>query len=393
MASAKSILPKSNLNQVEFSLDTEDDNTKLNDVNISATYKLPVGSFDDPQSHSPNHNASSSITPSLNPLRPPEVLTAEIFDLVCTQMKYIVGLQHKPLIQSTMQSMIQSSSVKIGATPTGGTEDFYDMLWSNPFYGEPDALGGNNTDPITNNAERRRGRSPGRGLRASSLEPRKTVAQGPAKLRSTSTAPSTNAGSDSDANDGPNERRSRSSSMSKRGSIVSASTKSAPTTLPSSSSGIADDNNSDHLLVSQDPQIAKKMEVLRSLPPELHHRVMYAKGPIHGVWVIQHPLQIHPASLGDMLQVVSETQNLTDNKKLEWNLDLMREYDEKRMDRLERFFATKRNVIHDQPLTIARNTKTPNFSGKIKNGSSGIRGANATDYYRDRGRQPYRLVY
>lgn len=384
--------------QIEFSLDMEDDNADATDPNVVSTYKMPISSFDDHNS-SPNQNHSSGVALTLNPMRPPEILTSDIFDLICTQMKYIVGLQHKPLIQSTMQAMIQSSSMKIGASPNGGMEDFYDILWSNPFFGEIDAAGNTNDTILLGNSERRRGRSPGRGLRAASLEPRKTLVQASAKLRSTSTAPTNNgAGSDSDANDGPNERRSRSSSMGKRNSIVAASSSNASkaaTTLPSFSNGIADDNN-DNLPVSQDPVITKKIEVLKSLPPDLHHRVVYAKGPIHGVWIIQNPLQIHPSSLEDMLQVVAETTTISDHKKMEWNLDLMREFDEKRMDRLERFLATKRNVLIDQPLSLARNTKTPNLVPKsgnfTKNGPTGIRGVNAADYYRDRGRQPYRIV-
>ena len=45
-----------------------------------------------------NHSSSSSSianmpvsTESLNPNRPPECLTSEIFELICSQMKYIVG--------------------------------------------------------------------------------------------------------------------------------------------------------------------------------------------------------------------------------------------------------------------------------------------------------------
>ncbi len=378
------------MHHLDFSLATEDDNS-LEMLNSTCNNcKLFVNSVYDDAYFGNQAKTVSSAVPlpalSLNPHRAPEILTSEIFDLICSQMKYIVGLQHKQLVQSTMHAMVEACLVKL----SGGInvqEDFYDILWSSAFLGEDDGVNGSAAESDFH-GEKRRGRSPGRGMRGSSLEARKS-AHSLSKLRVLNQS-----GNNSDGGDGgsldlqrSNERRSRSASTGKRPSVtgVVGSSKQSVTfsTL---------DVDATEEQICCDPFILRQIEILKSLPPDLHHRVTVSKGPVHGVWMIQSPLMIHPITLEESLHVVSES-SLTDIKKLEWQLDLMREYDERRIDKFERFLAIKRNHLYDQALSLTR--KTQGIGSK--NGSVArvhLRGTvfNGLDYYKDRGRQPYRQI-
>jgi hypothetical protein len=372
---------------LEFSLSTEDENSgdALNPSTNSC--KMYMNSVYDEAHHNLYHSSNLLPLPalSLNPHRPPEILSAEIFDLICSQMKFIVGLQHKPLVQSTMQSMVDACSAKL----TNGVnvqEDFYDILWSSPFLGEENA---NNVIDNSENSnalpERRRGRSPGRGSRGLSLEPRKS-AHSLSKLRTNNAS-----GNNSDGGEGSldpqrtSERRSRSASTGKRPSVTGAGISGKGGNGPGTilDGDVADDR------LSSDPFINRQIEIMKSLPPDLHYRVSVAKGPVHGVWMMLSPLMIHPVSLEDTLQMVAES-SLTDMKKLEWQLDLMREYDEKRIDKFERFLAMKRNSLYDQSVNLSR--KVPAIIGKNVRSHSRNLTINPSDYYRDRGRQPYRQI-
>jgi hypothetical protein len=59
-------------------------------------------------------------------------------------------------------------------------------------------------------------------------------------------------------------------------------------------------------------------------------------------WLTPHPLQFQSQAHTDALLTVANSA-LSENKKLEWQLDVLQEYDEKRMERFKRFLMSKRN--------------------------------------------------
>jgi hypothetical protein len=434
----------------EFSLSNEDDNNGSSSSSQQQTFKIFVNKNDDFLS-----SGRDTTTPTLNPNRPPEVLTSEIFDLICLQMKFVVGIAHKQLIQNTMQSMINSSK---GTEHFDKLDETYEALWNNgngPLgYGDDEdgiGIGGGMI------SERRRGRSPGRPARASSLESNRKQSRSLSKLRQSSpqhTNPQQLAASsaldssnhDSDAggpsdsdviNDGIaslgnkkggassifTERRSRSTSTGKRVTSLNSLVKGgAVSNLNNSASrerlrsrggvGIVPGGNdvkgsggdlstvpsrSQLETVSsssgkENETLLKQFETLKSLPPDLYHRIAQHRLPIHGVFMTPLPLQTQPLLLEEMLMVVTETTTLTDHKKLEWELDLMREYDEKKMDRLERYLISKRNPLSNQSL-IGNQRATGSFKpSSNKNFKSSLTNNEKSNYYKDRARQPINCI-
>lgn len=356
--------------------------------------------------------ANPATTSSLNPARPPEVLTPEIFDLICTQMKYIVGLSHKLLIQKTMKSTVDTSKV---ALPPRAV-DFGELLWRNPprcstyrgsivYVDVPSSL-----STVALN-ERRRGRSPGRGARLASAETRKhsqslpksggrtTLAGGIASSSSKAvqsspvavTVDSSTAAVDSEVDpagkppSGNNERRSRSSSTGARptsgighglgGSVKNLKRMSIAATPSPEDSSVSEEGASPTVYFNGtvvDQQTAKHVAVLQSLPPEVQVRILQAKGPVYGQWMVHQPLQVRAAAHSDSIRSVQESA-LTAPKKLEWELDIMREWDEKRMDVFERFLVSRRNRVAEPPVENRRPLRR------------NIRPA--IEYYKDKGRQ------
>mmetsp|Transcript_3749 Transcript_3749/g.5862 ORF Transcript_3749/g.5862 Transcript_3749/m.5862 type:complete len:925 (+) Transcript_3749:62-2836(+) len=452
-----------------FSLSQEDDGMiNMQDGN---TCKLFVNPH--PEALIPVGNPA--ITPSLNPLRPPSVLAPLIFDLICTQMKYIVGIAHKPLIQKTAKSVVDSAKHLV----TPPLVDFGEILWGNPSRRRlllRNAGAGNSSSlsvasAISEDSERRRGRSPGRVTRNTPEASRKysqslpkgrpgggtnNGGNGVPRSNTTIGIAGNDAGNNtgSSSNDGGGgssdqenpqqqdgtgggrppvggsvaataasaERRTRSSSTGNRfgGSITSVGDASTKTTSPSSSTKksfgpaaavvVDDDLMSGETLINNipvDAATAKQISVLQSLPPEVQYRIHQTKGPVHGLWMIAHPLQIRSNANKDMLQMVSES-TLPPNKKIEWELDIMREYDEKRMEQFEKFLVSRRNKPAETNFDVKRSQqqaaqKTQQQQGGRSNArsgggrggaSSGGGGASATnsggggsEYYKDRGRQ------
>jgi hypothetical protein len=384
-----------------FSLSVEDD-CRLS-AQDTKMYKLKVCKRPELVPPSP------TTTSSLNPLRPPEILTPEIFDLVCTQMKYIVGLSHKVLIQKTMKATVDAARVVLPARAI----DFGELLWRNPprcsAY-EGSVIAVEVPTAGSTDAERRRGRSPGRGARALPTETRKysqslpkngnrstMVAGGiassgkPGQAAMSATSPAAanmDLGTASNDSDGETagrppvasgaERRSRSSSTGARLSSGLGSSKNLKR-LTIAPVATADDGSVDDEPglsggtalngVYVDGAAAKQIAVMQSLPPEVQVRIFQTKGPVYGQWMVAHPLQVRSAVHADMIRVVEDSVTPA-AKKLEWELDILREFDEKRMEQFEKFLVSRRIRSADAEVRkpLRRNVK-------------GI------EYYRDKGRQ------
>ena len=357
-------------NSIPFALHLEDKSTYANSQS-----KLCVSRYDDP---------IGSITPTLNPRRPPEKLTREIFELLNSQSKFISGVQHKVLLESTFKSILAT----IGKIEDPLDFDYGDTLWADidgTAYGNGDGEEG-----------RGRSRSPGRGRNVN----RKQAHSVPIKNRANiviSNAPSSNTAVD-DAPDSDNEaptasgfteRHSRSSSMgnrrsripSKRGNLTRASGNSFNATNEKRSK----DENKNY------EEYEYYHGILDGLIPEVSRKMMQSRGPYYGIWMLEHPLQSHPLAQMDMIHAIYET-NLSHSKKLEWELDVIREYDEKRMDRYELLLNSRRANSNDIQLRpYVHNTKNnamPVTSRYYKLFQEKRGASTAYQYYKDRGRQP-----
>lgn len=136
-----------------------------------------------------------------------------------------------------------------------------------------------------------------------------------------------------------------------------------------------------------DPTRARQLAILAAVPPDCLRRFNASKGPVHGVWLVPHPLKLYPAAWADIMNVIQDS-NLSDGKKLEWELDVLREYDEKRIDRLEALLVGKRSAAesHARSASVTKCIYYKQSAGKEVRDS--LRKAEANGYYRDRGRQP-----
>eukprot|EP01038_Epipyxis_sp_PR26KG_P004062 gene4062-5805_t len=388
-----------------YSLDKEDDTTSGSEtfkLVVKKNYDLPV--------------VSAAITSTLNPLRPPEVLTQEILDLIRSQMKYIVGLTNKQLIQTIMNSMVEASKSNLSPAII----DYYDLLWggTNGTGTNGDIMNGEMDD-----SNRRRGRSPaGRiSLRGASVESRKGVATSSNKTRNSISIVNNGSGigSENDSNENESERRSRSMGTIHRNSSSQNNSLNPFKVLSNSSNGISNtsiinNKSSKNILSSRtnnyflDPSIAHNMEILKSLSPEVQQRCLQSKGISYGMWIVTHPLSFESQPQADAIQQVQDS-TLSDHKKLEWELDILREYDEKRMSRYEQYLATKRNSLLDNNFqlnkanNISKMNKGNSNNNTLKTAQARVssqsyynnsdamfvltKGVN-DHYYKDRGRQP-----
>lgn len=373
---------KDSYSHSEFSLSNEDNiKSNLKDIKI---LKLPINK-------KVILTVAPGITSTLNPLRSPDILTTEIFDLICTQMKYIVGISHKILIQNIMKSAVDLSKLNT----SNRFVDFGDVLWGNPIIP---------TTTSENKNEIRRGRSAFRGI-STSNETRKVSQSVPknqnnTKNRNINTTNNNNNNSittsittnesigsnsmndiESNENSTSNERRSRSSSLT--GKLSNNNSTSMKTNNDTSNININfneliyhNNNLNDDLL---DPLELKQISILKSITPELHNIVNQIKGPIHGIWMYPHPIQLRSLANLEMLQLIDDSNHLPANKKLEWELDILREFDEKRMEQFEKFLISRRQKNNEKNNKITRYKQ-------IFNNKSG----NNLEYYKDKGRQPNR---
>lgn len=296
----------------------------------------------------------SHLTPTLNPNRPLDILSQEIFELICTQMKYISAIQHVDLIKNTFKNIM--ASVRVTEDPMA--MDYSEVLWADI-----------DSNITTGDTEENRGRSrsPGR----SGKEPRKQTLSLPGKVGVTAnegTVLDTEQGEANVTSSG--ERRSRSSSTGKRRKNSLTSRRNIKN---------ADDSVDRNLEL-------KNNTILKSLPPDISLKLNIGKGPVKDYWLVTQPVQTHPMTEIDTINMIQET-SLSDGKKIEWILDVLREYDEKRMERFESFLVSKRNNSIDFQLKPKVSNKyqsiMPRYVKVMTNKFN-----SSSSYYKDRGRQP-----
>ena len=389
---------KDQIHPQAFTLSRQDDlvswfETPASSSSDTQEFKLGTTIFDEPV---PN----PYITSTLNPNRPPHILDVEIFELLTSQMKYIAGAAHRQLIDSTGKNMAAAAS------NTGADVTFEEVLWA----GRRNGRGNGNNASGVGDEERGRSRSP-TGMGTSRNQSRRhTTSVGAKASQNSGTA------GDSDGSRANEKRsahmsnkegilRSRSSSAGTRrvnGSIrgssglKSSSTSSGkplrnPTSGASAESGATDgrynqgqDSDNDAAEVTLDIVFFNNLRIMKGMPPHLT-RANSRPGPVDGIWLETHPLQIGPASFNEAYAAL-KSLNLSDRRRAEWEVDMMRDIDQKRMDRLEQFLVSNRDTNVDLQLRAPLK--------KLRESTYGLprkrvdRRTGKYSYYRDKGRQP-----
>jgi hypothetical protein len=280
-----------------------------------------------------NDNFPSSLyTPTLNPNRPADHLTHDIYELIKSQSKIITCLQFRNLINNTFQSM----SANIGPTDNPLSFDFVDILWVD-------------LDKDNKIEEESRGR--GRSRSPDNKESRKIAHSLPSKPRNNKDNTQ-----DSNINNDNNrkeknvkdvegshsaERRSRSSSMGKR---INTGNGKQINRNNYTGSNIRSTNHENKNLNKKTISMSS-LSILKGLPDNIDIGAC-RRGPVNGIWLINHPLTSSPQSMIEMSETINES-SLSTNKKIESLLDVQRDYDIKRFYCYEKFLSTKRSTIND----------------------------------------------
>lgn len=347
-----------------FSLEVEDDRS----AHIR-TYKLPVTQ---PSVFDTLTGPDAHITPSLNPNRPPTVLTSEVHELVLLQLKLISGSTHRELIETTGMAQVTVAATEDHDVAPILTE-FCDLLWPDEA-GDSQAIAGDDVGE----EERGRSLSPGRGAGKDGIGRRAAQSSRNLVRDADMNAPLLPPGATATA---LQERRSRSQGARSRTAYV---TKGKSSRGKVSKSAVDASGGQTEL----DAAPAKLLDVFRSFPPELQRVIKSHKGPICGIWTVTHPLQLHPLAYHETLTTIQDS-GLPELKRLEWELDVLRDYDIRRIDKFEDFLLSCRDNSTESKRKAGTNSdKLKTVSSKREEGGRPTR--TAGDYYKDKGRQPHK---
>ena len=391
-----------------FTLNAEDDKES---GSILPSFKLKVSNFDNKPSH-------PQITYTLNPNRPPEMLPVQVYELICTQTKFISSELNLNLITKTAKQMILTVNDANEAKPF----NFQHALWADDDVG----LFANGME------ERARGRSRSPTNRkgkegvfmVSKSQTRGTNARetknGRDKLKvansNANREPSVDSndgsggsGSDTDSqkdeskgtnmesktSGGGFERRSRSmgavsSSNSRSNTKSNKDNKKQNSNSRREGPGIRrvvhspGEENYKYTLYNN-PTVGRNIAMFRTVPPEVIRRIHMTKGSVRGIWLQPHPLQLHPIVFADSVNSAKDS-TLPAAKKFEWEMDLLREYDDHKQDKYEDFLIERRNAAE----SLARSASTTHAISMFKShiSISSKSNNNKDIYYRDRGRKP-----
>ena len=353
------------------------------------------------------------ITYTLNPNRPPEVLPIQNFELICTQIKYITSATNKTLIQKQASAMLQASGVNVTEfKPFNFQQALFCDLEAGLAEFEERARGRSRSPN-----EKRKGKVAGGGMLASKSQTRiaadkknissKNIGKdkggkdvGDSADRGSSVERDSGGDSGSDSGNEANKksgfdaetRRSRSMGPTAQSSKGGKTEPRKGTQNMSSGTVrrvVSNPGDEGFRVMSADnPSIARQMTMFKTVPPEVIRRLHVSKGSVRGVWLQPHPLQLHPAQYADLVNSAKEKTELSESKRFEWQMDLVREYDERRALKLETFLVQNRNFIESN----ARSADVLHAMSMLKASGQGpvtTKMPNGKDvYYRDRAHQP-----
>jgi hypothetical protein len=340
-------------NEYEFSLKIEDDINAYNNESL----KIYV-------TNDQNVNTTATQLPYSESLS----LTPDILDLLKLQHPLISGEQYKTIIETASEMSISSKFQK--GRPINTNNQFnFDEIWRGGFEG---LLNGDSQEQIEERQldkekSRGRGRSPLRRTKSTSRNAHSTGASAKGRDGTTNEGNTNSAAVSDDNSFFGRTRRSRSGPARP---IVGRNSKSGieevKISVPSN-----EGNNGTALAYDDD------YAALKSLPSSVQNTVSRTKGAVGGVWLVDHPLSLLPPAYYDTYNII-QSSNMTDARRLEWMMDLQREYDEKRFERLEEVLVVSRKNIDNQMKSDLKQLK--HFEKKKDDAK--------LEYYRDKYRQP-----
>lgn len=280
--------------------------------------------------------ATANITSSLNPSRKPEVLTEEIYELLSSQINCISSPDNIKIIDATKSAMCTATE----SSASFSSLQLFDFC--NAIYGEADRQNGvlmSRKGVNSNFIEIGRGRS---------LSPKSRTSTSRDRYK--------------------NKLKSNDISVDTFGDHISVDQRSAgASTRRPRSSKASGSIKSKKKLDSNDPIPNMNRDIdltLRSIPGDIVTKIQSSTDFYKGVWIHpSHPLQLHPTSYYDVIgQVYAAMSNLsgnmisaeinvqedeTDLKRLEWLLDVVREFDDKRADKYTNYLKSIRQQSSD----------------------------------------------
>jgi len=384
------------------------------------TYKLTVSAFE--------QKSNSNITYSLNPSRPPEILPMQNYELIVSQAKFISSPTNKALIQKQAAQMLQTSTV---------ANDFKPFDFQRALFCDLDAglsLGGfeehNRGRSRSPTDKGRKGKlaekggalitskSQTRGLgvpeKATNKErkDKKDVADATDSNDPGSSVERDKRDASHDANSGTDDekkgggrdadtRRSRSMGAPNIQNSATLNFKGKSDARKGSASGTGEKpsagamrrvvnnpgENAYRAMTISSPSVARQITMFKTVPPEVIRRVHMSKGSVKGVWLQPHPLQLHPVAYADSLNIAKDAVSTSEQKKFEWQMDLLREYDERKNSKIESFLVGNRNIMESN----ARSANVIHAVNALKFNTTQTSATklNGKDvYYRDKARQP-----
>jgi hypothetical protein len=339
-----------------FSLNQEDDLDVYNGMDLKISVS-EVQSTDDAACDSAAvlaaalHPNSGSWGSGLNPLRRPEVLCRDIFDLISSQIKFITADGYRSTIENLARSSLSAASSKNSSQvppKTTGKDTMRSSQWRNEvepreirheLWGFPsDRYLADSRAAAEERFNRGRSMSPA-NRRAPRAQFRQSQSSAPGSKRgsspeSSSPAPSATGGEPAGDSAGiAGDRRSRSSSSgprrSTRGTLLPNS-KLPPKAVQRASSSVLQSSKTGPPPSSPRGQDSEEprdpFETLKCFPAEIQGQLGNLRGPIHGVWLTEHPLSTFPYAYYDVLNFVESfsSSQLSEAKKAEWLGDLLR---------------------------------------------------------------------
>jgi hypothetical protein len=310
-------------------------------------------------------SGSQAFIESLNPNRSHGILSVSVFNLLKSQIKIIAGLAHKHLIEATGKSIAKASQTPSSSISYGYNE----IIWGEAEGGgliSENKLGRGRT--LTQGANRTQPQF--RGVSLDSIK------------------------SDS----GSDNEKTQNSSLRSRSTSHGASRRTKKVITQKKNLGMDDlaylqGNNYIYNLEGEiDSDKTARLNILKSLSPMLSKLVCSRNGAINGVWINPHPIQLHPSSFWNSYLAIDENVQLSDSKKLEWKMDLLREYDEKRMYKFETFAINKRyeytSEIQPKLASLKKynNQSSSNINSTALSNVKYVKG----EFYKDKSRQAYK---
>lgn len=305
-----------------------------------------------PSSHS---NAVGYGSNSLFPTLPITKLTPELLHLLTAQQKHFETGSNSTLIENSIKATLSAVASNVENGNDGALWD-----WSDQIYAKDE------TD----------GRARGRARRGASVGPGYSRKGHSLDVGS---KPRTGIDSESPEPSKITTLRSRSSGAA----IVRSNSRSGvgENALNAQTEDTENGEASPSAADEAESSLLDSFPVYKMLPAHVHAAALRQRGPLHGVWLQQHPLQLSPDSFKPTIEKVFAADSLSKIRKDEWFLDVIREYDEKRMECLEDFLIGYRTNVEMQMQSSSKILDTNSLKSKKRDEGS-------RDYNRDKGRQP-----